>query len=207
MSWSNSQSLAASWITAAGRVPTDDVAGFEQVVQQGAGLDATIERQSCDGHRLSLLRVRSAMAAKRYRTVTARGATVGVASLALQGAFERFPDLKVIMIEGGFGWLASLMWRLDRHWARHREEVPHVTRPPSESLRQGLWISTQPMEEPERVRQLLDVIDWIGHERLLIATDYPHGDFDDPSQALPRSLPQDQRRAICSGNARHVYRL
>jgi predicted TIM-barrel fold metal-dependent hydrolase len=131
----------------------------------------------------------------------------GVASLALQGVFERFPGLKVIMIEGGFAWLASLMWRLDQHWARHREEVPHVTRPPSESLRQGLWISTQPMEEPERARHLLDVMEWIGHDRLLIATDYPHWDFDDPSQALPGALGLEQRRAICSENARGVYRL
>ena len=131
----------------------------------------------------------------------------GVASLALNGVFERFPALKMIMIEGGFGWLASLMWRLDKHWARHRDEVPHVTRPPSESLRQGLWISTQPMEEPERARHLLDVIEWIGADRLLIATDYPHWDFDDPSMALPRSLGPDKRRAICSENARGVYRL
>jgi uncharacterized protein len=131
----------------------------------------------------------------------------GVASLALQGVFERIPGLKVIVIEGGFAWLASLMWRLDQHWARHREEVPHVTRPPSESLRQGLWISTQPMEEPERGRHLLDVIEWIGWDRLLIATDYPHWDFDDPSVALPRSLGPEKRRAICSENARKVYRL
>ncbi len=131
----------------------------------------------------------------------------GIASLALQGVFERFPGLKMIMIEGGFGWLASLMWRLDKHWARHRDEVPHVTRPPSESLRQGLWISTQPMEEPERVRQLQDVIEWIGPDRLLIATDYPHWDFDDPSMALPRSLGPEKRKAICSENARKVYRL
>ena len=46
----------------------------------------------------------------------------------------------------------------------------------------GLWISTQPIEEPERARQLQDVIEWIGHERLLIATDYPHWDFDDPAR-------------------------
>ena len=131
----------------------------------------------------------------------------GVASLALQGVFERFPGLKVIMIEGGFGWLASLMWRLDQHWARHREEVPHVTRPPSESLRQGLWISTQPMEEPERARQLLDVIDWIGHERLLIATDYPHWDFDDPGQALPRSLGPTSAARSARRTRAQVYRL
>jgi uncharacterized protein len=85
--------------------------------------------------------------------------------------------------------------------------VPHVTKPPSESLRQGLWISTQPMEEPERARHLQDVIEWIGHERLLIATDYPHWDFDDPGQALPKALGLEQRRAICSENARQVYRL
>ena len=51
------------------------------------------------------------------------------------------------------------------------------------------------------------MIEWIGPERLLIATDYPHWDFDDPSQALPRALSLEQRRAICSGNARQVYRL
>jgi predicted TIM-barrel fold metal-dependent hydrolase len=131
----------------------------------------------------------------------------GVASLAFQGVFERVPGLKMIMIEGGFGWLASLFWRLDQHWARHRDEVPHVTRPPSETLKSHLWISTQPMEEPERASQLLDVMSWVGFDRLLIATDYPHWDFDDPSFALPRSLTPEQRLAICSGNARNVYRL
>jgi len=130
-----------------------------------------------------------------------------VASLALNGVFERFEGLKVIVIEGGFGWLAPLLWRLDKHWARHRDEVLHVTRPPSETLRQGLWVSTQPIEEPERTRHLLDAIRWIGHDRLLIATDYPHWDFDDPSFALPRSLPAAQRRAICADNARRVYRF
>ncbi|MEZ5837594.1 MAG: amidohydrolase family protein [Geminicoccaceae bacterium] len=131
----------------------------------------------------------------------------GVASLAMNGVFERFPGLRMIMIEGGFGWLASLMWRLDKHWLRHREEVPHVTRPPSETLRRNLWISTQPMEEPERSQQLIDTMKWIGLDRLLIATDYPHWDFDDPSFALPRKLDHASRLAICSGNARKVYRL
>ena len=63
------------------------------------------------------------------------------------------------------------------------------------------------MEEPERARQFLDVMSWIGFDRLLIATDYPHWDFDDPAFALPRSLTSEQRFAIASGNARNVYRL
>lgn len=100
----------------------------------------------------------------------------------------------MIIIEGGFGWLASLGWRLDKHWADHRDEVPHVTRPPSIALRSHLWVSTMAMEEPGRASQLLDVISWIGVDRLLIATDYPHWDFDDPSFALPRSLKPEQRQ-------------
>ncbi|MEL6962952.1 MAG: amidohydrolase family protein [Pseudomonadota bacterium] len=131
----------------------------------------------------------------------------GVVSLAMQGVFERIPGLKMIMIEGGFGWLPSLLWRLDKHWNDHRDEVPHVTRPPSQTIKHHLWVSTQPMEEPERSRHLLDLISWIGFDRLLLATDYPHWDFDDPAFALPRSLPLDRRQAIASGNARNVYRL
>jgi len=37
------------------------------------------------------------------------------------------------------------------------------------------------MEEPAKREQVLDAIDWIGWDRLLFATDYPHWDYDDPT--------------------------
>lgn len=130
-----------------------------------------------------------------------------VASLVLEGALARLPELRVISVEGGFGWLPALTWRLDRHWQRARAEVPHVVRPPSEYLREQLLVTTQPMEEPERQAHLLDCMAWIGHDRLLLATDYPHWDFDDPRSALPRKLPLEVRRQIASENARRLFRL
>ena len=130
-----------------------------------------------------------------------------VASLVLEGVFERFPDVKFINIEGGFGWLAALSWRLDKHWSRLRAEVPHLKRPPSEYLREQLYITTQPMDEPESPRQLIDLMEQVGMDRLLFATDYPHWDFDDPARALPRGLTPEQTRAICSENARKLFRL
>jgi hypothetical protein len=53
------------------------------------------------------------------------------------------------MIECGFGWLLALGWRLDKHWKRMRDEVPHLTRAPSEVIREHFYVSTQPMEETD----------------------------------------------------------
>lgn len=130
-----------------------------------------------------------------------------IASLVLEGVFERVPELKIVKIEGGFGWLPSLAWRLDKHWARLRDEVPHVKRPPSSYIRDHVWVTSQPIEEPERGEHLIDLIEWLGADRLLLATDYPHWDFDDPTAAFPRRLGPDRLEQIRRGNAREVYRL
>jgi predicted TIM-barrel fold metal-dependent hydrolase len=130
-----------------------------------------------------------------------------LASLVLEGVFERFPRLKMIMIEAGFGWAPSLCWRLDKVWQRLRSEVPHVKRPPSDYIRERIYWTTQPMEDPERRQDLFDVIDWIGWDKLLFATDYPHWDFDEPSRVLPPGVSDINREAFYLGNARKVYGL
>ncbi len=61
-----------------------------------------------------------------------------VTSLVLEGVFDRFPNLRVVMVEGGFGWLPPLAWRLDKIFDRMRDELPHVKRRPSEIIRQHI---------------------------------------------------------------------
>jgi len=111
----------------------------------------------------------------------------------------------VVLIEAGFAWVPSLAWRLDRNWKRLRAETPHLTRLPSEYIHDHVWLTTQPMEEPEPRSQLLDTIGWIGWDKLIFATDYPHWDFDDPATCLPLRLTEEQRRAFFVGNARALY--
>jgi hypothetical protein len=130
-----------------------------------------------------------------------------LASFVFEGVFERFPRLKLVLIEAGFAWLPALAWRLDRIWARTRDEVPQVTRPPSEILREHVWVTTQPMEEPDppKPQHLLDTMGWIGWDRIMFASDYPHWDFDDPDRALPPMLDPPAKAAIRHGNAAAVY--
>ena len=59
--------------------------------------------------------------------------------------------------------------------------------PPSEYLREHFWFTTQPIEEPEDPEHLAFAFDALGMvDRIMFSTDYPHWDFDAPSQTLPR---------------------
>ncbi len=131
-----------------------------------------------------------------------------VASFVFEGVFERFPGLKVVLIEGGLAWLPPLMWRMDRSWERLRDEVPHLRRPPSAYVREHFWLTTQPMEEPPRREHFSQLLAHLGmNDRLMFATDYPHWDFDAPDQAFPVRLPPDLERALMAENARALYRF
>jgi predicted TIM-barrel fold metal-dependent hydrolase len=135
----------------------------------------------------------------------AQSCQAGLTSMLVEGVFERFPALRVVMVEAGFAWAPSLAWRLDKVWKTLRAETPHLKQSPSEYMRQHVWWTTQPMEEPDPREHLLDTIEWMGWDRLLFATDYPHWDFDDPAHALPFKITDAQRQQFFLGNARALY--
>ncbi|MDE0012115.1 MAG: amidohydrolase family protein [Candidatus Poribacteria bacterium] len=129
-----------------------------------------------------------------------------VISYAIEGVFDHFPNLKIVLIEGGFAWMPPLIWRLDATWEKLKVEVPDLKRKPSEYIRDHFWLSTQPMEEPpkrEYFEQLLEQMDM--NDKLMFATDYPHWDFDSPERALPSYLKPELRRMILGENARKLY--
>ncbi|MFC7399092.1 amidohydrolase family protein [Chelatococcus sp. GCM10030263] len=130
-----------------------------------------------------------------------------VTSFVMEGVFEKFPKLRIILIEGGFSWLPALTWRLDKLWAKLRSEVPQVKRPPSEYIREHCWFSTQPMEEVDNPAEMRRIFDWIGWDRLVYSSDYPHWDYDDPRHAFPFKLDERERKLIFEDNARAAFAL
>lgn len=128
--------------------------------------------------------------------------------LVCNGVFEKFPDLKVVLVEGGFAWVPGAMWRMDSSWKSVRSEVPWLRRRPSEYIREQVRFTTQPMEEPPEPRFLNQLIDMLGSDELLMfASDYPHWDFDDPRRALPPTLGDELRRKLFWSNAAAFYGL
>jgi predicted TIM-barrel fold metal-dependent hydrolase len=126
-------------------------------------------------------------------------------SLITNGVFEKYPRLKVLLLEGGFTWVPWLMWRFDFNFKSFKEEVPWVKRMPSDYLREHFYFATQPMEEADP-KQMKQMIEMIGNEKcLLFSSDYPHWDFDSPTRSLPTSLSKEFRQKILYDNAKEVY--
>jgi predicted TIM-barrel fold metal-dependent hydrolase len=113
-----------------------------------------------------------------------------------------------VLIENGFAWLPALMWRLDRSWKKLKDEVSFLSRPPSEYIRDHIWTTTQPIEEPPSDEQFLALLDQMKmNDHILFATDYPHWDFDAPTRSLPACLPPRLKMRILGTNANELYGL
>jgi predicted TIM-barrel fold metal-dependent hydrolase len=129
-------------------------------------------------------------------------------SLVFYGVFEKYPELRVVVIEAGVTWLPTLLWNVDADWKALRAEVPWVKQPPGEIVREHVRLTTQPLDEldsREKLRRTLEVVDGL-EDMLMFATGYPHGDYDRPD-LVSRWLPTSWREKVMSENARALYGL
>ncbi|TVY08382.1 amidohydrolase [Paenibacillus cremeus] len=131
---------------------------------------------------------------------------VHLVSMLTEGVFERFPDLKIVITEGGVTWMPALMWRLDQEYKGLRSEVPWMKKLPSEYLRDHVRMTTQPLERPQRNEELLDVLSMMNYEEMLLfSSDYPDEHFASPDQL--EFLTPRARSRILSENAKLLYHL
>src|SRR5262249_38036641 len=89
----------------------------------------------------------------------------------------RHPDLKIAMSEGGIGWVAMLLDRLDyivdtSSYGQLWDERP------SDVLKRNFWFCS--LDDPSTI----DTRHRIGVENIMIEVDYPHGDSTWPDTQL-----------------------
>ena len=126
-------------------------------------------------------------------------------SLVAEGVFEKFPRLKVVLIESGFTWLPAFLWRFDKTWRGTRSETPWVKRPPTEIIREHVRFTLQPVDGPPEPSQFERFIEHLGSEEMLLfSTDYPHWQFED-ADMLPDGLSETHLRKIVADNPLNTY--
>jgi predicted TIM-barrel fold metal-dependent hydrolase len=116
----------------------------------------------------------------------------------------RHPDLKIAMSEGGIGWVAMLIDRLENIIDRSGYGLGWDIRP-ADVLRRNFWFCT--IDDPGTI----DTRHHIGVDRIMVEVDYPHGDstWPDTQEVLRKAwghLPASEMRALCSTNAAGLFR-
>lgn len=131
---------------------------------------------------------------------------INTVNWVINGLPERFPDLRVVFIEGGLAYLPFLMERLDHEFLARPSEAPLLQRRPSEYIR-DFYFSSQPLESAINPKYLEVTFEMINaRTQLMYASDWPHWDFDLPKRIFDLPfLDEATRRNILGLNAARVY--
>jgi uncharacterized protein len=132
-----------------------------------------------------------------------------VVDWTVSGVLERWPHLRVVLVEAGIGWIPYFLERLDTMVDNHGwntfSDTP-ISEKPSFYWHRNMAAT---FEQDQVGMRLLDLV---GVENLMWATDYPHPDSTWPrSQEILtehfKDLPRDQVELIASGNVSRIYKL
>lgn len=133
-------------------------------------------------------------------------AQMAFVSLLEKGVLERHPRLKFAFLEAGASWVPHWLWRLDNicypEFPTLVEE--NIKMLPSEYFKRQCWVGIE-LGEP----CLREVIDVIGHDKLLYGSDFPHPDHlqfttEDIAQQL-QELNPEELKAVLEQNAKDFY--
>ena len=129
-----------------------------------------------------------------------------MASLIGSGLMDRYPQLRIGTLEAGHGWLPFWMARIDEHARTIRSEIPELKMLPSEYVLSGRYF--QSIEIPEGLKLTDAVIDLIGEDVLMYASDYPHGESHFPESVdmvLDWDMPRARKQKLFWDNAIKLY--
>jgi predicted TIM-barrel fold metal-dependent hydrolase len=133
--------------------------------------------------------------------------TNAIFDLIFSGAMERFPKLKVVVVESEIGWIPFMLQQWDYYFNRFRSSRPlDISMAPSEYFYRQMHAT---LFNDAVGGKLLS---WWGIDNCMWSTDYPH-----PNSTWPHSrellgeqlghLPQESLRKLVHDNVVNLYKL
>ncbi len=127
------------------------------------------------------------------------------AALMYGGVPEKFPKLRIAFLECGCGWVPYWMDRMDEEYEKRHSEAPLLKAKPSEYMIRGNWFYAAEPEEST----LPYVIERIGDDKLVFASDYPHWDGMFPYVVSTikerKDISEGSKGKVLGENAKKLY--
>ena len=126
-------------------------------------------------------------------------------SLLYDGVLERFPQLKVVLVESQSGWLVEWLDGID-HRYQYLGRLSGMKRTANEYFQRQVWVSVDPEE-----RTLAATTEILGADKFFWGSDIPHAEgYTHPVEEAKKhlsSLPESAQRKILADNVAKLYGL
>jgi len=120
------------------------------------------------------------------------------------GTFDKFPRLKLVLLEAGAGWISYWLDRLDAVYGSGMGRTVPLKEKPSFYFDRQCWISADPDESA-----LPAMVDLVGADKFFWASDFPHpdhvGNYIEEVEELGGKLKPEDRAKVLGLNVMQVY--
>jgi predicted TIM-barrel fold metal-dependent hydrolase len=132
-----------------------------------------------------------------------------VCDILFSGIFQRFPRLRIVLVESNIGWIPTLLEQSDDMFMRYRWYTGAVNEQkefPSEIFHRNFWATFMVDTVGMDLRHRMNV------DHLMWSSDYPHSGSDWPNSRVTiervfHGVPQDQVKKMLHGNCKELYAL
>ncbi|HEY3834872.1 MAG TPA: amidohydrolase family protein [Acidimicrobiia bacterium] len=131
-----------------------------------------------------------------------------VVNIICSGMLDRYPDLKIVSVESGAGWIPFILEALEYEMDENARDLrTRLSLTPKEFFRRNIY-ATMWFERTD----LTSLVHQVGEENILFETDFPHPTclFPAPLETAERNMAElsdTARRKILGENALKLYRL
>ncbi|MBE3604734.1 amidohydrolase family protein [bacterium] len=146
-------------------------------------------------------------AAWYYDLFAAQGVQHAFATFFQYGVFDRFPKLKVVVLESGAGWIGYFLDRADAIFTGTTiAQNVRLKEKPSYYFKERCFISADPDE-----RTIAAMMQHVGENKFFWASDYPHpdhpGNYLEELAEMVKPMTESGRRGILGENVARAYNL
>ena len=132
-----------------------------------------------------------------------------VCDILFSGIFQRFPGLKIVLVESNIGWIPTLLEQSDDMFMRYRWYTGAVNEQkemPSTIFFRNFWATFMVDTVGMDLRHRMNV------DHLMWSTDYPHSGSDWPNSRLTiervfRDVPKAEVKKMLHTNCKQLYHL